>query len=100
MQVILPLLRWVKATMSSSLWCSKTGRVVLMKTRWVVGISSSIRCRAWMSEKGSPPVKTKSQRGVMASMRRMLSRIFSREKPVMSAYSSLLMQNGQWFLQS
>ena len=53
-----------------------------------------------MSEKGSPPVKTKSQRGVMASMRRMLSRIFSREKPVMSAYSSLLMQNGQWFLQS
>ncbi len=36
----------------------------------------------------------------MASIRRMLSQIFSAENPVMSAYSSLLMQKGQWFLQS
>ena len=76
------------------------GSVVLMKTRWVVGTQSSITCRDSMFAMGSPPVKTKSQRGVMASMTRMLSQIFSREKPSMFAYSCLLMQKGQWLLQS
>ena len=51
--------------------------------------------RTWRSAKGSPPVNTKSQSGVMASIRRMLARIFSAEKPVRSAYSPLLMQKGQ-----
>ena len=32
--------------------------------------------------------------------RRMLAQIFSAENPVRSAYSPLLMQKGQWFLQS
>ena len=33
-------------------------------------------------------------------MVRMLAMIFSRLKPVQSAYSFLLMQKGQWFWQS
>ena len=95
MQVILCLFRSAKARMSSSVWSWDTGNVVLMNTRWVVGISSSMSCNFSMSAKGSPPVNTKSHLGVMASIRRMLSMIFSREKPVMSAYSPLLMQKGQ-----
>ena len=42
MQVILCLFRSAKARMSSSVWHLETGRVVLMNTRWVVGISSSM----------------------------------------------------------
>jgi len=100
MQVILCLFRSANARMSASDWCSETGRVVLIYTLWVVGILSSITWRDSRLAKGSPPVKTKSQSGVMASIRSMLRQIFSREKPVISAYSPLLMQKGQWFLQS
>ena len=60
-------------------------------------MASSILCRAFRSASGSPPVNTKSHRGVMPSMMRMLSKIFSRLNPEQSAYSFLLMQNGQWF---
>lgn len=58
--------------MSASDWCSETGRVVLIYTLWVVGILSSITWRDSRLAKGSPPVKTKSQSGVMASIRSML----------------------------
>ena len=97
MQVILCLFRSVKASISSKLVVSCEGKVVLIYTLWVVGMASSIRCSASRSASGSPPVNTKSQRGVMASMVRMLAMIFSRLKPVQSAYSFLLMQKGQWF---
>ena len=100
MQVILCLFFSTNARMSASDWCSDTGRVVLIYTLWVAGIWSSITWRDSRLARGSPPVKTKSQYGVMVSIRRMLAQIFSREKPVMSAYSPLLMQKGQWFLQS
>ena len=49
---------------------------------------------------GSPPVKTKSHAGVISSIVRMLRRIAFRLKPVQSSYSCLLMQKGQWLLQS
>ena len=100
MQVILSLLRSVNAMMRSAGKRSDTGSVVLMNTRWPSGMQSIITCSASGSENGSPPVNTKSHFGVISWNMRMLSHIFSREKPVMSAYSSLLMQNGQWFLQS
>ena len=58
---------------------------------------SSICCKAFRSARGSPPVNTKSHRGVMLSITRMLARIFSSEKPEQSAYSFLLMQKGQLF---
>ena len=95
MQVILSLLRSVKATISSSVVCSCTGKVVLIYTLWVVGMASSIFCSASRSASGSPPVNTKSHRGVMASSVWMESMILSREKPVQSAYSCLLIQKGQ-----
>ena len=84
MQVILCLFRSANARMSASDWCSETGRVVLIYTLWVVGILSSI---TWRDSR-------------LATIRSMLRQIFSREKPVISAYSPLLMQKGQWFLQS
>lgn len=58
---------------------SKTGKVVLMYTLCVTGIQSSIRCSDSILAKGSPPVKTKSQNGVMLSIRRMLRQIASSE---------------------
>lgn len=51
--------------------------------------------------KGSPPVKTKSHLGVMASHPAdALDNLLQREARLMSPYSSLLIQKGQWFLQS
>ena len=100
MQVILSLFFSVKATRSSSVTPLRVGRVVLMKMLWVGGIWSSMVWRASRSAKGSPPVKTKSHLGVMLSMVRMLSQIFSRLKPTGFSYSCLLMQKGQWLPQS
>ena len=70
-------------------------KVVLIKILWVLGMASSIFWRDPRSAKGSPPVKTKSQRGVISSMVWMLRRMASRLKPEQSAYSFLLMQKGQ-----
>ena len=100
MQVILPLFFSAKATISSSVTPFSSGSVVLMYTLWVVGMASSITCRESRLAKGSPPVNTKSHSGVMASMVRMLSQMASALKPVMSAYSFLLIQNGQLLPQS
>lgn len=63
------------------------------------GTQSSICCKSIRLANGSPPVNTKSQRGVMASTKRMLSQILSRLNPLVSAYSTLLMQKGQLLLQ-
>ena len=63
-------------------------------------MASSICCRASKFASGSPPVNTKSHAGVMESMIRMLRRMASKLKPEQSAYSFLLMQNGQWLAQS
>ena len=94
-QVILSLLRSQNAIMSSALYSFCTGKVVLMNRRCVVGMQSIIFCKDSRFAIGSPPVNTKSQYGVISSMTLMLSQIFSSEKPVISPYSSLLMQNGQ-----
>ena len=95
MQVILSRLRSVKAIISSAEYFCCTGKVVLIKILWVLGMASSIFWRDPRSARGSPPVKTKSQRGVISSMVWMLRRMASRLKPEQSAYSFLLMQKGQ-----
>ena len=100
MQVILSLFRSVNAMMRSAGNRSDTGSVVLMKTRCPSGMQSIISCSASGSENGSPPVNTKSQRGVISWNIRMLSHTFSTLNPLGFWYSCLLMQNGQWFLQS
>ena len=100
MQVILSALRRVKSIISSALQPGCTGNVVLIYTLCVPGITSSIRCRSPSWAKGSPPVKTKSHSGVMASITAIDLRIASTLKPVQSAYSFLLIQKGQWLRQS
>ena len=100
MQVILSALRRVKSIISSALQPGCTGNVVLIYTLCVPGIASSIRCRSPSWANGSPPVKTKSHSGVMASITAMDLRIASTLKPVQSAYSFLLIQKGQWLRQS
>ena len=100
MQVILSLFFSRKPRTSSSVSPGYTGSVVLMNTRCVVGILSSMTWRESRLAMGSPPVNTKSQYGVILSMRSMLLQIFLRLKPRMSAYSGLFMQNGQLLRQS
>ena len=100
MQVSLSLFTRVNSMIRSSGKSRDTGRVVLMNTRWPSGMQSIITCRPSGSEKGSPPVKTKSHLGVMPWNMRMLSQTFSTLKPSGCLYSCLLMQKGQWFLQS
>ena len=100
MQVILSRLRSVKAIISSALHPGCKGKVVLIYTLWVLGTASSIRCRESSSANGSPPVKTKSQYGVMASITAMLFKIASTLKPSAWAYSCLFTQKGQCLRQS
>ena len=63
------------------------------------GMVGSAICRA-LQRNGYTNIITRSHKELDLCRQVAVEEFFSREKPVMSAYSSLLMQNGQWFLQS
>ena len=72
MQVIFRRLRSAKERISASDRNSETDNVVLINTRWVAGIRSSMACKESKSDRGSPPVNTKSQAGVRRCIHKIL----------------------------
>ena len=101
MQVILCLFRSAKARMSSSVWCLETGRVVLMNTRWVVGISSSIIWSVFNVGKGLAAGKDEiAFGGDGIHPADALDRSSPGRSRSCPRILPLLMQKGQWFLQS